>query len=626
MLSRSRRGGRTALVGTAVLLLLGMALLVGTTGAASAQPASTATGITPFASLSSPSAVAATPTELLALSSTSCTSVYSIGATGAVSVFATLQGSFKKCDESALAISSGLGNFPAGEVYVLQSGELFEIPSGGSTSPVSPALLLPNLTGTYVGLTFDYYGAFGYALLASGGKIGSVVAISPTNQLTNVGNFGLPVEGAAVAPLGFGSVGGDLLVASEGHPRLYAMAPNGSTQLFSSWPNPETVSFVPNLACSFSTTGNSYFVADASANSILAYPSSTFTSVRGSGLVLGEFKGAGVAELLSSGATSPLISIAGTLEGAAYVACPIGVSQSIDLKTQSLDTSGLNLIGFDPATQELVGANPVGAPDQIVLLNGLTGAYEGQVPVGTSPSSVAYHPEQNQLFVANSGSSNVTILDASTFVSEGSLPTGTGTQPVALLVDPSTELLYVANGGTGPASLSVYQLDDMDDGAHSTALSGAPIGLVLDPIDGHVYVAGNVNGAGTVWEFAAGSYLSQITLSSSLSGIAVNSTSGLLYVALPNANELQFLTPGNPPALGAVVTVPSPVGVAFDIASGLVYVSSSNGEMYVLSGTVVVATFEAGQNPGPLVYDPASQFVYWAADVSNPDPRIILGG
>lgn len=630
--TRSRARARTTGIVSLAVVLLGVAILGGAMGGAAAAPAGSASALPTFAALASPVAVAATPDAVLALSSASCATVYAVAANGAVSTFATLKSSLTKCPEGALAISPGLGNFPAGEVYVLQAGHLFEIPAGGSGTAVASALTLSNLSGSYDGLAFDYTGSFGYALLATGGKYGDVYAISPANQAHLIGAFGTTVEGPAVAPMSFGTVGGDLLIAGESHSEIYAMGPSGtgSVVTFASWPNSEAVSFVPTLACSFSTTGDAYFVADKSANAILAYPSSTFGAVRGSGLVLGEYKGLGSGLLSTAGATTSFLPLPGTLEGASYVACPVGVVQAVDLKAQHLDGSYVNLIGFDPVTRELVGVDPTNASSEIFLLNGQTGAFQQLVAVGLDPSSVTYNAQSNELIVADAGSGNLTLLDATSFAELGSISTGAGSEPVSVAFNAHNEKLYVANAQPTAPSLEVFSFANnlFPNQNQITPLGGIPIGVVVDPQDTNAYVAGNVLGVGTVWEFHVFNLVNTLSLAGTAASLAVSTlnTTGTLYVTLPSAGELALLGPGD--LLTAYAAVPDPVGAAYDGANGFVFVASGNGDMYILDGTAIVASFPLGQNPGPLVYDPVSQLVYVAADVtvSSIDPRIILGG
>ena len=620
----ARRG--VVAVGVVALLVV-VAVLAVVSVPAGASSARALSPVLRFASIPSPTAVAASAHELVVLSGASCSTVYSVAGNGSVATFATLLTSLTSCPESAVAISPGLGNFPAGEVIVLLAGQLFEIPASGSVTPIAATMTLANLTRGNMGLTFDASGTFGYTLLAVGGSHGFVDEVDSTNQVRSLGSFGVNVEGPSVAPTGFGTVGGDLIVAQSFGAAVLAMDPTGSVRSFASYGAPaEGISFVPTIACTYSTTGDAYFVADTSNNTLLAVAASTFGKVAGDGLVLGEARGAGVGLLLANGSTSRLLRIPGNLEGASYVSCPAGVAKTADLRTHGFNGTSLNIIGYDPATQELVGSDPTTAPSQIFLLNGTTTAFVQNVSTGLDPVAVAFDPEEDTLFIANTGSNNLTVLNATTLQPLGSVSTGANSSPVGVAFNSGNQKLYVADSGND--SIVVFSLaNNMFPNQNQViALPGTPLGLAVDPKDGNVYAVGNASGVGTVWEVHAFKLVHTLCVGTDARSLAVNNGTGTVYVTVFGSNELALVAPGD--TLTTTVAIPGPLGVAFDSQRGLVFVDRADGNLSVLRGTTLIATYVFGANPGPLVYDPAADLVFGAADVTifGLDPRIIIGG
>lgn len=643
---RIRASWAVALIACVVL----GALLVGASGPAAAAPSGGST-LPTFATVPSPIAVSATTTALLALSSSSCTTLYSIAADHSVTTYNSIPTTVKKCNEAALAVSPGLGGFPAGEVYVLESdGSVYAIPPslGMGTLIYSGSTYL---AGTYLGLAFDYTGSFGYALIATGGKAGNVVAITPDITSTTpassssayspayLASFGAYVEGPAVAPSTYTGYSGSLVVASEGNANVYTLAPGSSAPgAFSTqWKNSEAVSFVPTLACSYSGTGDSYFIADTSGNAVLGIPSSTFAGFSNSALLLSEYKGVGVDVVPATGSTTSVLPIPGTLDGASYVACPIGVTQKIDLSSSGLGGSqgttidpNMNLIGFDPAQGWLVGTDPFNVPDSVFFVDGVSGNLISQVAVGLNAASVAYSPKTGTLYLAGttpSGEGYLTLLNATTLQPLGPVPTLLVEQnagALAAVFNNQNTKLYVAcqNGNVDVFSLTNNPFPNQNQ---FVALpSGAvPTGIVADPVDGNVYVVGNVDGShGYVWEIHAFDLVGTLAVGSDAVAIDVNPSSGVLYVALEGSNAVVFVGVGDV-LTGLAVDIASPVGVAYNARSGYLYVDSSTGSMTIFDGTSTVATFSLGTSPGALVYDPVNGIVYVCAYV--PDPRIILG-
>ena len=64
------------------------------------------------------------------------------------------------------------------------------------------------------------------------------------------------------------------------------------------------------------------------------------------------------------------------------------------------------------------------------------------VAVGTFPCAVAVNPNTNQIYVANFGSNNVTVIDGAT---NNTTTVAVGTDPSAVAVNPNTNQIYVAN-------------------------------------------------------------------------------------------------------------------------------------------------------------------------------------
>ena len=116
--------------------------------------------------------------------------------------------------------------------------------------------------------------------------------------------------------------------------------------------------------------------------------------------------------------------------------------------------------------------------------------------VWNTPQALLYDNVSNSLFVANTGSSNLTVLNASTGAQIG-MGIPTGSLPDALALDPSSQLVYVANAG---GSVSVVD-------ARNASLVGTPVaglqnprGIVYDPFSQQVEVT---SGAGTMYVLVA---------------------------------------------------------------------------------------------------------------------------
>src|SRR5205085_2055330 len=130
--------------------------------------------------------------------------------------------------------------------------------------------------------------------------------------------------------------------------------------------------------------------------------------------------------------------------------------------------------------------------------------------VGTAPHGIAFNPNSGFIYVANSGSANVSVLGVP-FLAESVIgsPIKVGDSPEGVAVNPTTNRVYVANNGGGANAVSVIDGAGTGNGGAGTIV-GSPISAVVNPfsvavnpITNRVYVANNlsavsvIDGAGT---------------------------------------------------------------------------------------------------------------------------------
>lgn len=144
--------------------------------------------------------------------------------------------------------------FPAATVYALR------VRGGNGVEAISPSgrvrrfVTLPS-PGFEDGIAFDTSGRFGHRLLVTATHRGraAVYAIDCPGRVQTITHTAPPVEGGiAVAPLGFGRFGGQLVAPDEHNGNIYAISASGKTTLLahSSLPNGgdigvESLGFLP---------------------------------------------------------------------------------------------------------------------------------------------------------------------------------------------------------------------------------------------------------------------------------------------------------------------------------------------------------------------------------------------
>ncbi len=216
--------------------------------------------------------------------------------TGAVSTFRS--GTFGPF-EVKIAVSQGACAFTAGDVFVGNAyglGTIGIFDSSGSTVVGSITLPAPddNPTGLHyedMGLACDTVGTqFGGDLIAvtNDGRVYRINTSLTTPTL--VRDFDEFLEGVTVAPLGFGPVGGQVIIGKEFAGTVVAVDNTGAfTTVMSglqagSGTGVEDVKFVPSIA-------QNYYVDYFQANSIVRAPAGEFVGFEGDLVVASEFPG-----------------------------------------------------------------------------------------------------------------------------------------------------------------------------------------------------------------------------------------------------------------------------------------------------------------------------------------------
>jgi YVTN family beta-propeller protein len=334
-----------------------------------------------------------------------------------------------------------------------------------------------------------------------------------------------------------------------------------------------------------------------------------------------------------------------------------------------------------PAPTAAVGADPAGvAVDQaaatIYVANGSGNAVSvinaatcnaarragcarpaASISVGSQPGGVAIDDATGTVYVANSGSNTVSVINARTCNAVRhsgcgqTHPTVTvGRDPFALAVDQATGTVYVANSGGN--TVSVINARTCNAVRHSgcgqtppaIAVGPEPLGIAVNQITDTVYVTslGNFTGKtvsvinGATCNAAGRTGCRQkpatVTVGPAPFGIAIDQATNTIYVANNNGGDgpasLSVINGATcdsanstgcaqrPPALPGVGRAPN--GIAFDQSTGAVYTAN----FYDATVSVINVTGQAtschppriavGRGPEALAIDPANHTIYVA--------------
>jgi len=249
------------------------------------------------------------------------------------------------------------------------------------------------------------------------------------------------------------------------------------------------------------------------------------------------------------------------------------------------------------------------------LSNGTLSTVGSSAGTGTAPAAIAIAPLLDALFVANSGSNNISSY---TVNSDGSLTqvsgaTKAGRTPMGLAIDHAGKFLFVANQGS--SDISVFSIN----GTTLTAVPGSPFTTV--PI-GLSYPNGTLPAAVAV--SLSGNYLYVANqLANFVSVFAINSTSGAL-----TALGVPFYNVGTSPSglgispnggflyvmnAGSASNNVSAFAICDDVVTSCTNPTTPDGTLTQVAGS----PFSAGLGPVAIAFDLNFNFAYVVDKGSN---------
>ncbi len=270
-------------------------------------------------------------------------------------------------------------------------------------------------------------------------------------------------------------------------------------------------------------------------------------------------------------------------------------------------------IAFDGTNGYLYVANS--GSDNVSVIDGSTDRVVGSVTVGSDPDSITYDPVSGDLYVANSGSSNVSVLDGATDQVVGSVPVGQ--VPSATAYDAADGYLYVAN------YFSDY-LTEINT-VTNQPVGTIPVALEMDAIayDGateRVYAASYGLIAMTVLNGVTGQVVGRVGVGINPDAIALDPANGFVYVADFGSDNITVVNGATDRTVASIPAGLLPSAVVANTLNGYLYVTNFASEnLTVIDDATeeVVGSLPVGSNPDGVAYDPSNGYVYVANSASD---------
>jgi hypothetical protein len=260
-----------------------LAPLLALSAAAGMASAATPTVFASCAQLFRVNGLAATQNKIL-FTTQPQTNMYQVDASGTTcSLFAVIPATSLPVGEveEYIAISPGLGGFPANDIYVTQFEKVFRVsPDGTSVTLFATIPDFTNHTFFHSGITFDQSGNYGFKMIVTGqnnldghGEVFTISSSGTATKLTDLGgagNFGI-TEGPQVTLSSFTPAPGRLLVTQELQNVTWIINPDGSKGTLNNLNDIAGTNVIPANVCTLVASAGSFFTSDEGNGRILKY-------------------------------------------------------------------------------------------------------------------------------------------------------------------------------------------------------------------------------------------------------------------------------------------------------------------------------------------------------------------
>ena len=265
-------------------------------------------------------------------------------------------------------------------------------------------------------------------------------------------------------------------------------------------------------------------------------------------------------------------------------------------------------VTFDSGKGEMFVANWGTA--NVSVISDVNDKVVATVPVGSDPYGSAYDGAAGEVFVANANSDTVSVISDASNKVVATIPVGT--EPLVVAYDSGRGEVFVSNDRSENVSvISVATNKVVATTSLGTQPSTQPVGVVYDSGKGEVFVANSGFANVSVISDASNKVVAEVPVGQIPAGLAYDL--GNVDVTNAATNNVSVISDTTDKVVATVPVGSNPVGVAYDGGMGELFVVNyrSNNVSVISDATnKVVATTAIGSGPLFAAYDPTDHDVY----------------
>jgi YVTN family beta-propeller protein len=260
-------------------------------------------------------------------------------------------------------------------------------------------------------------------------------------------------------------------------------------------------------------------------------------------------------------------------------------------------------------TKVYVGGRTAG----VAVLDADSGRRLYRIPTGADVSAICHNPVMNKVYVASRQSDTVTVADGTSGRVLGSVRVGRG--PVAMACHSTGDRLYVACAGPhGQPDSVVYEIDCSTDTILAVHQVGAnPVALLYNRVTDMVYCANAGSNTVSAISCSGAEPVVHIPVGPRPAALACNPQDNFVYCANSEGITVTVIDGSRNVVETEVPTGTYPVDLCYDSLANTVFCANrGSGNVAVIDGELnrVVATLVVGRGPSDLEFNPDANRVY----------------
>ena len=255
--------------------------------------------------------------------------------------------------------------------------------------------------------------------------------------------------------------------------------------------------------------------------------------------------------------------------------------------------------------------------NEVSVMHQLSHAVVATVGVETLPQGVAANREGTRIYVANSGSNNVSVINTRTVPDTLITNVPVGGKPIGIAVNDSGTRVYVANSTSNTISVIDTATNTVVD---TVPVGDFPYGVAVNPAGTRVYVSNSNGNSVSVIDTVTNFVVATVFGFNQPRGIAVNPAGSRVYAANFGGNSVSVVNPITNNILTTVPVGAAPLGISVDPGGTRAYVANSGSNNVSVINTrtnTVENTIGVGIRPAAF-----GRFIstYFGLPVMRPPP------